>query len=58
MTKKALIRWLSYPLIMVSVIALELLILYKDIPYWPLSPLIVAVGILGVAILELSLIHI
>ena len=50
MTKKALIRWLSYPLIMVSVIALELLILYKDIPYWPLSPLIVAVG--------LSLIHI
>ena len=52
MTKKALIRWLSYPLIMVSVIAFELLILYKDIPYWPLSPLIVAVGILGVAILE------
>ena len=52
MTKRTLIRWLSYPIIMLSVITLELVILYNDIPYWPLSPLIVAIGILGVAILE------
>lgn len=52
MTKRALIRWLSYPIIMLSVITLELMILYNEIPYWPLSPLIVAMGILGVAILE------
>ena len=40
MTKSTLIRWLSYPTIMLSLIALEFVILYNDIPYWPLSPLI------------------
>jgi len=46
------VRWLSYPIVMGAVIAAELLILNEGLPYWPLSPLIVAGGILCVALLE------
>ena len=52
MIKEKTVRWLSYPAVMGLVIAAELMILYNDLPYWPLSPLIVAAGILCVALLE------
>lgn len=49
---RTLIRYLSYPLIAGgSAIALVALA-SKGAPYWPLFPLIVAAGIVGVALLE------
>lgn len=52
MSLSFIIRWLSYPAILGAVILAELIILYQDLPYWPLSPLVVAAGILCVAVLE------
>ena len=52
MSLSSVIRWVSYPIIMLAVIAAEFIILYNDIPYWPLSPIIVAIGIVLVAVLE------
>jgi len=52
MSRSSIIRWLSYPAILGAVILAELMILYHDLLYWPLSPLVVAAGILCVAVLE------
>ena len=52
MNRSFIIRWLSYPTVLGAVILAELMILYHDLPYWPLSPLVVAAGILSVAVLE------
>ena len=50
--KHFLIKWVSYPLVLVVLIGAQLFILANDIPYWPLSPIVVAVCILVVAVLE------
>ena len=52
MNRSFIIRWLSYPTVLGAVILAELMILYHDLPYWPLSPLVVAAGISSVAVLE------
>ena len=52
MNRSFIIRWLSYPTVLGAVILAELMILYHDLPYWPLSPLVVAAGIMCVAVLE------
>ena len=52
MNRSFIIRWLSYPTVLGAVILAEFMILYDDLPYWPLSPLVVAAGILSVAVLE------
>ncbi|MFZ5699605.1 MAG: sterol desaturase family protein [Pseudomonadota bacterium] len=48
----ALVRWGSYPLVMAAVIAAQLEVLASALPYWPSAPLIAALGILAVALLE------
>ena len=52
MNRSFIIRWLSYPTVLGAVILAEFMILYEDLPYWPLSPLVVAAGISSVAVLE------
>ena len=52
MNRSFIIRWLSYPTVLGAVILAEFMILYEDLPYWPLSPLVVAAGIMCVAVLE------
>ena len=52
MNRSFIIRWLSYPTVLGAVILAEFMILYDDLPYWPLSPLVVAAGISSVAVLE------
>ncbi|NQD92190.1 sterol desaturase family protein [Pseudomonas sp. CrR25] len=47
-----MIRWFSYPAIFGGVAAWMIWQLYTGIPYWPSTPLIAAVGILLVALLE------
>jgi sterol desaturase/sphingolipid hydroxylase (fatty acid hydroxylase superfamily) len=47
-----LIRWGAYPLIFgLSAIGQVLLLIYH-LPYWPLSPIIAALGVVSVALLE------
>ncbi len=50
--KTFLIKWVSYPLILGVIIGTQLLILANELPYWPLSPIVVAVCIFAVAVLE------
>lgn len=49
---RALIRWGSYPLVVGCCVLSLLLVLERNLPYWPLAPLIAAFGILIVAVLE------
>ncbi len=49
---RTLIRWSSYWLVMGTVIAAQLAALAWKLPYWPSAPLIAALGILTVALLE------
>ncbi len=46
------IRWASYPLIFASCAAAQLAIATLNLPYWPLAPLVAAIGITLVALLE------
>jgi sterol desaturase/sphingolipid hydroxylase (fatty acid hydroxylase superfamily) len=46
------LRWLSYPLVFGGSAAFMLWALYADVPYWPSTPLVAAVGLLTVAGLE------
>lgn len=47
-----MIRWLSYPAIFGGAAAWMIWLLYTGIPYWPSTPIIAALGILLVALLE------
>ena len=47
-----IIRWGAYPLIFGVCAFAQILLLYKNLGYWPLSPIIAALGIGAVAILE------
>ncbi|MDS9751441.1 hypothetical protein [Pseudomonas aeruginosa] len=47
-----MIRWLSYPTIFGGAAAWMIWLLYTGIPYWPSTPIIAALGILLVALLE------
>lgn len=47
-----MIRWLSYPAIFGGAAAGMIWLLYTGIPYWPSTPIIAALGILLVALLE------
>ncbi len=49
---KAVIKFLSYPIVMSLVIFTELLIATDGLPYWPLSAITVALGVGVVALLE------
>jgi sterol desaturase/sphingolipid hydroxylase (fatty acid hydroxylase superfamily) len=49
---RTLIRYLSYPLIAVGSAVLLVALANQGAPYWPLFPLIVATGIVSVALLE------
>lgn len=46
------IRWLSYPVVFGGTAAFMVWSLYVGIPYWPTTPLVAAVGLLIVAVLE------
>lgn len=46
------IRWGSYPVILGSCAIAQLTVLYQQLPYWPWTPLIAALGIALVAVLE------
>lgn len=47
-----LIRWGSYPLIFGVCTGMQLAILWLHLPYWPLAPIIAALGLTAVALLE------
>jgi sterol desaturase/sphingolipid hydroxylase (fatty acid hydroxylase superfamily) len=47
-----MIRWFSYPVIFGGAAASMIWLLYRGIPYWPSTPIIAAVGILLLALLE------
>ena len=46
------IRWFSYPAVFGGTAAGMIWLLYDGAPYWPTTPIIAAIGILAVAILE------
>lgn len=46
------IRWLSYPAVLGSAAGGMIWLLYDGAPYWPTTPVIAAIAILAVAILE------
>lgn len=47
-----MVRWFSYPAIFGGAAAWMIWLLYADIPYWPSTPIIAALGVLLVALLE------
>jgi len=47
-----MIRWFSYPMVFGGTAGWMLWLLYDDVPYWPTTPLIAAVGLLSIAMLE------
>jgi len=49
---KSTIRWGSYPVIAGICAVAQLTVLYQQLPYWPLAPLISVIGIVCVALLE------
>ncbi len=47
-----MIRWFSYPIVFGGTAGWMIWLLYGGVPYWPATPLIAAVGIASVAMLE------
>lgn len=52
MTARALIRWASYPVVFGVSAVLQVVLITRHLPFWPLSPLIAIAGMLCVALLE------
>ncbi len=52
MSLSFLIRWCSYPAVFGLCALAQLTLLSQHLPYWPLAPLVVALGLAAVALLE------